>query len=294
MSVKQRDTVRQSGARFVMIEHDIFDACQLKPTTFAVYCGLMMYANEDGYCFPSRGKLATRVGVSVSTVRSAITELEDVGLVTRSPRFDDTGEQTSNEYTVFRPSDTNRPGPAPDGGEGVIITDRGLNSAPRGEQILPTPRLNSAHLNKNQLTKPNSELEDSDTSQSDDRQLSPSEDESQGSGPGTELPYPMVDAVFAVQGGSANLLQGQQLGRQLAVAKRLIKDGVTIDESRKCAEWLLGQGWVKSVDMFLITKKLADYRLALSRASTGKSSDGVTPRGLTAKEALGKYYKGDD
>lgn len=81
----------------------------------------------------------------------------------------------------------------------------------------------------------------------------------------------------------------QQLGRQLSVAKRLIADGVTIAEVESCCRWIVGQNWASSVDMFLIEKKLGDHRIATQRKSN--QHPGTTRRGMSAEQALGKYYR---
>lgn len=301
---RQRDTIRQGGPRFVMIDYAVFDEIQMKPTTLAVYCGLMMHANEEGYCFPSRGKLAERVGVSVSTVRSAITELVSIGLLEKHSRFDDTGEQMSNEYVVYRPSDADRPElepEAPETDEGVTITDRGANFNPLGGQNITTPRLNSNHINYNQLTRSN-ELDISDASQNDDRQPLPPSDEKvpeeeteTEADPGRDQPYPMLERVTTLQGAQMSMWTRQMLGRQLKVAKRLIDDGVTIAEVELCVGWLQGQKWVESIDMFMIERKLGDFRLARSRSESGSvhTGNGIARRGMTPEQALGKYYRKD-
>ena len=304
-----RDSLRQGGARFVMVEHGVFDDFRVKPTTLAVYCGLMMYANEDGYCFPSRSKMAARVGVSVSTVRSAIVELEAMGLVRCYPRYNDLGEQMSNEYVVYRPSDPDRPDPAPDPDSGlsepsgesqgcVTITDRGVNSTPPGVQNLHGGGVTITPLNKNQLTSP-IELENDVVSQRDtDATITPSEGSTQGDAPAPDpeelQPYRVLERVSELQGADMSVWTRQQLGRQLSVVKRMIADGVTLQEFEACTGWLASQSWVRSVDMFLIERKLGEFRIARARTGSAQPGSGMAKRGMSPEEFFGDYYHGGE
>lgn len=113
--------------------------------------------------------------------------------------------------------------------------------------------------------------------------------EETGPGPAQEQPFQMLERVMAVQGVGMDVWTRQQLGRQLSVAKRLIADGVTIAEVESCCRWIVGQNWASSVDMFLIEKKLGDHRIATQRKSN--QHPGTTRRGMSAEQALGKYYR---
>lgn len=77
-----------------------------------VYCVLHRYANSDGKCHPSRKSIGTKARIGLSTVDRSIDELIALGAVTVRHRTSDSGDPTSNEYTVIvnRPLSTvNRP-----------------------------------------------------------------------------------------------------------------------------------------------------------------------------------------
>ena len=78
-----------------------------------VYCVLHRYANDNtGKCHPSRKSIAAKARIGLSTVDRSIDELIALGAVTVRHRTSDSGDPTSNEYTVIvnRPLSTeNRP-----------------------------------------------------------------------------------------------------------------------------------------------------------------------------------------
>lgn len=78
-----------------------------------VYCVLHRYANDNtGKCHPSRKSIAAKARIGLSTVDRSIDELIALGAVTVRHRTSDSGDPTSNEYTVIvnRPLPTeNRP-----------------------------------------------------------------------------------------------------------------------------------------------------------------------------------------
>ena len=55
------------------------------------------YADEDGSCYPGQARLAHMTGLSESTVRRSIRDLESEGLLSTSPRFEE-GRQKTNRY----------------------------------------------------------------------------------------------------------------------------------------------------------------------------------------------------
>lgn len=76
-------------------------ALGLRPLTFVVLVQLISFWWEpDKKPFPSRARLAERLGVSVRTVHRAIGELEDMGLIESRPRTHASGANASNEYDL--------------------------------------------------------------------------------------------------------------------------------------------------------------------------------------------------
>lgn len=80
-----------------------------------VYAVLNRYANSDtGKCHPSRKSIAAKARIGLSTVDRAIDELVAFGAVTVRHQKSETGDHTSNEYTLKMNrglSTMNRPSP---------------------------------------------------------------------------------------------------------------------------------------------------------------------------------------
>ena len=64
---------------------------------------LANYADESHSCYPGQRKIAAQIGASVETVRRALADLEEGGLVSRERRNRDSGYRTSDRY--FLPVD---------------------------------------------------------------------------------------------------------------------------------------------------------------------------------------------
>lgn len=67
-----------------------------------VYLYLCRMANSHAQCFPSRKTIAVACGFSVESVKRAMRELAENGLVCKEERFANTGRQTSNLYSIMR------------------------------------------------------------------------------------------------------------------------------------------------------------------------------------------------
>ena len=57
-------------------------------------------AGKSGHCFPSQAYLADKTQLSVSSVRRALSELENAGALKRSKRSDQNG-RTSDDYLLL-------------------------------------------------------------------------------------------------------------------------------------------------------------------------------------------------
>ena len=66
----------------------------------AVYIYLRDRANASGSCWPGIKTIASDLGLSRSTVKRAINELERKGFLLKNPRYRANGSHTSNLYTV--------------------------------------------------------------------------------------------------------------------------------------------------------------------------------------------------
>lgn len=86
------------NGRFAIIPHALFGKGSARE--LAVYGALALHADENGQCWPSAGRLAELVGVSVPTVHKALDRLVELGAVTRVVRRRPDGGQTSNLYVL--------------------------------------------------------------------------------------------------------------------------------------------------------------------------------------------------
>lgn len=103
-----RHIIRSDQPRFSIIEHGLlteYTADELSPYAIAVYVALMSYADSNSQAFPSIPKLAERAHVGVTACKAALVRLVELGLLTKEGRArEDTGEQVTNLYTIYRPS----------------------------------------------------------------------------------------------------------------------------------------------------------------------------------------------
>ena len=73
---------------------------QLPPTAKFVLMALADEANDEGLCFPSQRRLASKCSITDRTVRRMLVELEAKGYVRLEPRQRADGSQTSNGYRL--------------------------------------------------------------------------------------------------------------------------------------------------------------------------------------------------
>ena len=77
-------------------------AADLPHRARTVYMYLKDRANSDGVCWPGIKTIAGELGLSQSTVRRAIKNLEKGGWIIKTPRHRDNGSSTSNFYKVVQ------------------------------------------------------------------------------------------------------------------------------------------------------------------------------------------------
>jgi hypothetical protein len=94
------------------------------PTRRIVLYVLADYADEAGTCWPSQRTIADQTELNERTVRRALGELEEVGLIRRIQRARPNGSRTTDriELALERPPDR-EPAPAPDRGTGGPRTE---------------------------------------------------------------------------------------------------------------------------------------------------------------------------
>ncbi len=66
----------------------------------AVYMYLHDRADKDGKCYPSIGTIARELKLSRSTVKRAITDLEQSGRLHKEQRWRENGGKSSNLYYI--------------------------------------------------------------------------------------------------------------------------------------------------------------------------------------------------
>jgi len=59
---------------------------RLKPIGIAIYNCLAAHANQEGFCFPSHGYIAKKIGASISSVQRGIRQLIKLGIIRKSRR----------------------------------------------------------------------------------------------------------------------------------------------------------------------------------------------------------------
>lgn len=88
---------------FFIVDNEVLDLFgpQIGVYGFAVYCVLAKYANKKGEgAFPSYQAIADMVGMSRPKAFDGVKLLVKCGLVVKTPRFSETGDQTTNAYTL--------------------------------------------------------------------------------------------------------------------------------------------------------------------------------------------------
>jgi len=81
------------------IKRDIYDQ-KLPSRAKVVYIYLCDRANDEGTCFPSHRKIAEDLGLSVSTVKRAIRDLEQAEVIEKAARFHLKNGRRSNLYHI--------------------------------------------------------------------------------------------------------------------------------------------------------------------------------------------------
>lgn len=78
----------------------IYADTELPSRARAVYMYLRDRADSEGKCWPGIKTIASDMRLSRSTVKRALTDLEQHGYLQKIPRYRDNGSSTSNLYSV--------------------------------------------------------------------------------------------------------------------------------------------------------------------------------------------------
>lgn len=101
----------------------------------AVYCSLAKHANQQGLCFPSRKRIASEIGVGVSSVQRAIQRLTEAGLVV----VETSGGRHSNRYRLTGSQGTGSQGTGSNGAPNRFTETRLTGSQGTGKPVHPDP-----------------------------------------------------------------------------------------------------------------------------------------------------------
>lgn len=75
---------------------------ELSHRAVAVYLYLKNCANKEGTCYPAIGTIARELHLSVSTVKRAISDLEENGFIRKKQRWRDNGGRSSLLFEIIR------------------------------------------------------------------------------------------------------------------------------------------------------------------------------------------------
>jgi len=76
---------------------------RLKPIGIAIYNCLAAHANQEGFCFPSHGYIAKKIGASISSVQRGIRELIKLQIIRKSRK------RYHNVYYLLKLDRSDRP-----------------------------------------------------------------------------------------------------------------------------------------------------------------------------------------
>lgn len=90
-----------SNHRFSIIQGKAVSDMRVTDAQLRTLSALGMYADKDGWCFPSQSTLAEDIGKSRQTVNSHIAALVELGYVESHANWKEDGSQTSNSYRLL-------------------------------------------------------------------------------------------------------------------------------------------------------------------------------------------------
>ena len=91
--------MKNDQGAFAIVPADLFEL-RLKSGSILVFTALASFAGKDRIVWPSLKTIGKMVGMKERSVRRLLSELEEVGVVTRVARYDRDGKQLSNVYRL--------------------------------------------------------------------------------------------------------------------------------------------------------------------------------------------------
>lgn len=90
---------QRSGPRFAKAYTKLLRDPSISPGAKALYCVLKSYADANSHCHPATATLADNLGVNRKTAVKWLRELEDSRIITRTPRYRQS-VQTTSDYLL--------------------------------------------------------------------------------------------------------------------------------------------------------------------------------------------------
>ena len=70
--------------------------------SFCIYLYIKEHMNKEGTCYPAIGTIAKELHLSVSTVKRAISDLEENGFICKKQRWRDNGGRSSLLFEIIK------------------------------------------------------------------------------------------------------------------------------------------------------------------------------------------------
>ena len=98
---KNLNDLKLQNANVAKQKKEIYEA-ELPHRAVAVYLYLKDRANKEGTCYPAIGTIARELHLSVSTVKRAISDLEENGFIRKKQRWRDNGGRSSLLFEIIK------------------------------------------------------------------------------------------------------------------------------------------------------------------------------------------------
>jgi len=210
--------MRSDTGPFSIVPEWVLDAVGAREVQ--LYTLLGRYADAEGDSFPSRTTLAKRMGCSTDTVDRAVKELVSVGALSVEHRTAESGDPTTNRWTVHRVRPVEN---VPLWGSRMDAGSR--TDAARGSRTSAAQNENHLHGTKEDLALPR-EKSTSRTKRDE-----------------------IFDALVDAFGPASTRTRASMYGK--VVSELVVVDGVNGDEVRRRAGVMLAKDWENSTPVAL-------------------------------------------
>lgn len=267
------------------------------------------HADDDGkHCFPSVDKIAWKANYKWRQVVNIMRDMEKAGVITRVANatqrrpteyqinFDSVPKKTP--FEKWREANgrgaISQQSQSTDDSHGCNPTTPGMQPRNLGVQ---SHNENSRENASEPSVEPPIEPKETNSANADGDAVAPI-DSSNANRPEYDdgipklQPFDLASMVMAEVGVDMAMLPNHAKGKQLAVAKRLIADGMTVQEGAAIARWLLrDEFWrSKGIDMMTIESQRMRYISAHAAQSVPKSANdsdgGVTIAGTWISQGI--------